>query len=67
MDIKLMPFVQKDRDTMKKLFYEMCDDVIGEAHTVNQSAITGKRVYYETSGFGLLEWFAPVEESEEVE
>ena len=41
------------------------DDVIGEAHTVNIDAITGKRVHYETNGFGLLEWFAPVEDTEE--
>lgn len=41
------------------------EDVIGEAHNVNVQAISGKRVYYETNGLGVLEWFAPVEDEAE--
>lgn len=36
-------------------------DVIDEDHTVNQDAISGKRIRFETNWMGLLESFEPVE------
>ena len=36
--------------------------VITDTHTVNNDAIRGKEIVYETDWLGLLEWFAPRED-----
>lgn len=35
-------------------------NVIGEGHTVNQAAIEGREIEYETDALGVLEGFTPV-------
>ena len=64
--------VQKDDGSLDMVF---CDngqtvrafdaafgDVIGEAHTINNKALEGKRISYSKDFVGVLEGFTPLEE-----